>query len=85
MRRFLLHGILGPARGLRCWLAKTCVDSGRGIARGWRMNGHGRFAVYGALIALVLAGCVTGSAPQTPADLREAVSSAAMGQIITGG
>jgi hypothetical protein len=47
------------------------------------MNGHGRFAVYGALIALVLAGCVTGSAPQTPADFREAVSSAAMGQIIT--
>jgi|HubBroStandDraft_6_1064221.scaffolds.fasta_scaffold638187_1 hypothetical protein len=50
------------------------------------MSRNGRFRAYGALmtvVALTVAGCVTDQAPQTAADFRKTVSSAAMGQVIT--
>jgi hypothetical protein len=49
------------------------------------MNGNNRFAACGALIvvAVMVAGCASGQAPQTPDDFRKLTSTAIMGEVIT--
>ena len=47
------------------------------------MNGNGRLATCGTLIAVTVAACASGSAPQTPDEFRKLTATAAMGEVIT--
>jgi hypothetical protein len=49
------------------------------------MNGNDHFAAYGTLIAVavMVTGCSSGPAPQTPDDFRKMTSTAVMGQVIS--
>lgn len=47
------------------------------------MNGNVCCVMCGALIAVMMAGCVSDSAPQTPDDFRKMTSTAIMGQVIS--